>query len=203
MTSIWYKHPSFYESGMKIIHGRDFYKRFEEIAQIIGKNKSVLDLGAGAFTLARFLDKSCSYEGWDLNKTFVEYYRKKRLNVKHRNCLDFGNYPPVDCITLIDILHHVGKNRGLLIEKCLAHTKEKLIICEPYKGKESGFYWFLVWLRQTLKLERLVGDYDGINEQGHGYYIMKKNDLIDFLRSYGNCKIIRKYMNIIAIYDKK
>jgi len=202
MTAIWYKHPKFYEFGMKIIHGKEFYKRFERISRIIGKNKSVLDLGAGSFTLARFLDKSCSYEGWDLNKVFTKYYKKKGLNVKYKNCLDYKDYPIVDSITLIDILHHIGEKRGILIEKCLAHANNKLIICEPYKGKESRFYWFLVWLRQNLKLEKLIGDYDGINEQDYGYDIMKKNDLINFLRYYGDCKIVKKDMNIIAIYNK-
>lgn len=203
MPALWYHHPRLYIFGMTLIHGKEFRNRFKRIAKIIGKNKSVLDLGAGPPMLYYFLGKGCKYEGWDLNKKFVDYYNKRGINMKLCDCLDYHNYPDVDCIVLCDILHHVAPNQSVLLRNALKKTKEIVIVCEPFKGKENPFYWFSVKVRQKIGLERIFGDFDGINKKCHHYPIMSKKELINFLNSHGECKIIKKKISLTALYKVK
>ncbi len=190
MPSIWYYHPLLYEFGAILLQGNRYNRMLSRVAEMIGKNKSVLDLGAGTCRLASMLDSTCTYEGWDLNQRFVSYYQRKGINVKLMDVFQYSSYPPVDCIVLLNVFHHVAPRQSVLLRQCLEHAGEKVIVCELFRNVESRpIYWRLVRLREILGLEKLIGDWDGVNREFDRYPLMSKDELRAFLDKHGRCKI--------------
>lgn len=153
MTSISYRVPQLYEIGVKILHGNTLPLRYSKIAQEIGRNKKVLDLGCGTALLYPYLD-SCEYMGWDLNDSFVRYCQKKGLNVNKKDIFQFSEYPPCDYIVLCDILHHVFPRDELLLKEAV--KKANVIAVEPCSKRRLPKP--LVFL-----YDQVIGDADGIN----------------------------------------
>ncbi len=159
MKSLMYRSPKLYNFFMRLMHGKYFLYKYKEIARIIGKNKNVLDLGCGTGLLSKFLDKSCIYEGWDLNEDFLKH--KNDLNVKCKNVLDFNSYPDSDVIIIADLLHHITPRH----EELLVNARKKakyVIILEPKYNLIGGglrLGGFLYRLFDTI-----LGDNDGIND---------------------------------------
>jgi SAM-dependent methyltransferase len=202
MTSIWYKHPALYNLGMHLVHGKKLKDRFKYIADMIGKDKSVLDLGAGTCDLVRQLHKSCVYEAWDMNDSFVRYYSRKGVNLKKKNILDFDKYPSADVIVLVDVLHHVNPKHKLLLKECIKRAKLKVIVSEGYKGPETNSYYKFVKIRKLLKIDGLLGDRDGINDELHDNNILPEHELRAFLKNFGDCSIRKMGMSLVATYEK-
>lgn len=153
MKSLPYRFPHLYDIGIKILLGSILTLRYTKIAQEIGKNKEVLDLGCGTAQLCNYLD-SCEYTGWDLNDSFVKYCRKRGLNVYKRNIFEFSEYPESDYIVFCDILHHVTPKDELLVKE--AAKRAKVIAVEPCSQRKLPRA--LVFL-----YDQLIGDADGIN----------------------------------------
>ena len=203
MPSIWYYHPLLYELGAILLQGNRYRNVLSHVAQIVGENKSVLDLGAGTCTLASLLHSSCTYEGWDLNRKFVDYYQRRGINVKFMDCLDYEKYPVADCISLGNMLHHVAPDQSFLLERCLEHAKEQVVVLELYRGVEQRpIYWRLVRLREILGLEKIIGDWDGINARFDRYPLMSKDELRGFLERHGQCAIteLDNMSMLLAVY---
>jgi SAM-dependent methyltransferase len=202
MTSIWYKHPVLYNLGMRLVHGKKLEERFRYIAGVIGRNKSVLDLGAGTCDLVRQLHRSCRYEAWDMNPSFCGYYSRRGINLKRRNILDFSKYPGADVIVLVDILHHVNPKHRILLKECIRQARMKVIVSEGYKGTETNRYYQFVKIRKMLKIDGLIGDRDGINDKLHDNNILPERELRAFLKEFGDCSIRKMGMSLVAVYEK-
>ena len=201
MASIWYYHNSLHKLAIFLIHGGGYNKRFVRISNMIGKKKSVLDLGCGTCILSKFLDRTNFYEGWDLNENFVDYNKKRGINVKLKDCFEYKGRPKFDYIVLSDILHHLSiKKRDILLRNCIIHAKEKVIVIEPFIDKKHKIYWSLVRLRKLSGIEKIFGDYDGINKEQDSYIILDKSNLIRFLKRYGKFKFYEEGKSLIAIY---
>jgi SAM-dependent methyltransferase len=168
MVSFFYTNSFLYNLMLNLIHGGFLKKRYSLISKIIGKNKKVLEIGCGTSLIYPYLDKSVSYEGWDLNKNFINESKKKGLNVKLKSAFDYNSYKKVDVILIVDVLHHVVPRHEELIKKIKSKAK-MIIIAEPFNSKSS----FLGWLNRSnnkpikylLKAyNRAMGDNDGINK---------------------------------------
>jgi hypothetical protein len=72
--SLMYRYPGLYNYILKIIHGKALNKRFEIIGEEIGADKRVFELGSGTSLIYPFLHRGCTYEGWDLNERFLEFF---------------------------------------------------------------------------------------------------------------------------------
>ena len=158
MKSIMYLSPKIYNFFLRIIHGKNYFLRFKLISKIIGKNKKVLDLGCGTGQLYRFLDKSCEYEGWDLNEKFVGSTRN--INTRCKSVFDFDDYPAVDVIVMSDLLHHVMPNHIELLTK--AKEKAKIVIVLESKSAIVNVNNRLIYLLFKI-YDKIIGDNDGIN----------------------------------------
>jgi SAM-dependent methyltransferase len=153
MKSLPYKIPRLYEIGVRILLGKTVSLRYSRIAQEIGSNKKVFDLGCGTGMLYSYLD-SCTYTGWDLNDSFVRYCQKKGLNVHKKDIFKFSEYPKCDYIVCCDILHHVIPKDELLLREAV--KRATVIATEPCSQRR---------LPQKLVFlyDQVIGDADGIN----------------------------------------
>ena len=191
MTSIMYKFPKAYDLFLLIIHRKKLSERYMFISKIIGKNKRVLDLGCGTCLLYKYLDKSCTYEGWDLNKNFINE-NKNNLNVKLKNVFDYKDYPENDVIVISDLLHHIVPRHDELVKKVKKKTK-KLIIIEPTVGINIiGTKNTFIKIINKL-IDKILSDDDGINTfEDRSKWFEKKEDVYKFFIKF-NPKLIKEF----------
>lgn len=156
MSSILYSNSKFYEALLQVFHVGSWDKRYQLMADLVGKNKKVLDVGSGTGILSKFLDQSCKYTGIEQNTKFVNFAKKRNLNIIYGNIFDI-NFPKSDVVVISDILHHVIPNHEKLIEKSLK-SAPVLVICEP--NHQEGFFNFIGKSKLFFKI---FGDNDGIN----------------------------------------
>ncbi len=197
MKSVMYLSPKIYNFFLRIIHRKYFLFRYKEIARSIGKNKKVLDLGCGTGLLYKFLDKSCEYEGWDLNEKFLK--NMKGINTKYKNVFDFDDYPTSDVIVICDLLHHVMPRHKELLITAKEKTK-RLIVLESksaiVKIKNRTIY-FLYKVFDTL-----IGDSDGINSYDERMkYFDNKEDAFKFFSDFNPLYIKEIGSDYLIIFD--
>jgi len=75
--SIFYRFPLLYIWGIRLIHKSDFSKRYQYISSFVREGDSVLEPGCGPAILADFLPQGSSYQGFDTNRDFVNYAKKR------------------------------------------------------------------------------------------------------------------------------
>lgn len=202
MSSIFYKHSLLYNTFLRMIHGKKLKERYKKVSELVGKNKRVLDLACGTSKIIEYLDDSCSYEGWDLNKSFINYSKKKGLSVKLKNVLDFQDYPENDVILIIDFLHHICPDHDELVDKVIEKTR-KLIIVEPYTAL-NPLYKSKFFKKLIIPINILFGDYDGINSPKKlNKWSYEEKSLKKFFRKKGAEKIINSGMDLIAVINNE
>lgn len=196
--SFLYWHPIIYKVGLWLYHGRNLRKRYEYIAKEIGKNKTVLEPGCGPGLLAKYLDPSCKYIGFDIDPIFVKHAKKKGLNIYKGDALKAKSYKKADAIVLCDFVHHIGrKDEKKMLRLCNRFSK-KIIICEqpaPELLKRMTFYvWAYNYLDQdiagkvNLALQRTKKEL--IRDMRKGFGIIRKKKKIkkigkDYIVIYG------------------
>ena len=198
MTSISYQFPKIYNIFLCFFE-KNTEKKYKLIAKLVGNNKKVFELGCGTALLSDWLDKSCSYIGWDLNNKFINYCHNKGLNVFKKDIFDFDEYPKNDVIVISNVLHHVAHKDKTLIYQARRKTK-MLIITEPIKGLSyqkipSILYWFY---------DKIFGDNDGINslKDRKKWGFDNREDVEKYFNTLNAKKIIflKKSEKFIAIF---
>jgi len=164
--SFFYKGPRIYKALLRLSQGKNWKRRYKIIAQKIGKNKIVLEPACGPAPLTDFLDKSCSYKGFDINENFIKYLKKRGFKAKVGNAFNSKYYSKADVVVLCDVLHHFGPaDEKKVIKLCINSAKEKLIICEPFK--DYLLKNFPAWFPGARTFLEKVHDYvdkDGYNQ---------------------------------------
>ena len=198
MKALPYIHPKLYQLFLLLLHRKNLVKRYTYLSREIGRNKVVFELGCGIGILAKYLDKSCEYMGWDLNATFIKYLRKMGLNAELKDIFNFKEYPENDITVIIDVLHHVAPKERILIQNALKTTK-KLIVVEPSSPYKFGrvqhisrFYYFY---------DLFLGDNDGINPLHRRIsWNFSEKDLKNYFISLGASKINYIGKDVVAIF---
>jgi len=194
-----YRYPRLYNLILNIVHGKSLKKRFEIIGKEIGENKKVFELGSGTSLIYPFLHKDCKYEGWDLNERFLNFCRRKGINVSSKDIFNVNDYPENDVILICDLLHHVIPDHEKLVLEALKKTK-KLIISEPARSFKPPKI-----LKPVLTLfTYLVGDFDGINPPNKTLeWDYNEDKLRNFFQNLGCSKTITVGWDMIAVFDLK
>jgi len=196
-----YRHPKIYNLILKFLHGNALDERFKIMAEEVGKNKKVLDVGCGPGNFAEYLDSTCDYSGIDLNEKFIAHAKEKGLNVKLGDLLDEKNYTNCDVTIICDILHHVVPDDKTVVEMCKKKSA-KTIICEPF-SEENFLNGILDKFRDNRLFHNLFGEGDGVNTyddmkewNAHG-----KDDVIELMENYGAKRTIVVGNDVIGIID--
>lgn len=201
MSSIPYLSPRIYNFWQRIIE-RERKTIFQKISRLIGENKKVFELGCGPAILYFYLQKGCSYIGWDLNKRFVNYAKKRGIKVERKDIFDFKNYPESDVIVICNLLHHIFPRDEILIKNALKKTK-KLIVLEPYRISKIDFFPFPIF----YLYDKVIGDNDGINDFSKRKRWKFDNlfSLKEYFRKRGAQKIyiLRKTKKVLAVFENE
>ena len=206
--SIFYRNPRLYSVYLRLCF--PFFnvrKRFKLISKEIGKNQRVLDIACGPGILFRCLDRSCTYNGFDLNEKFISHINKKHnFNLKTGSVIDEKLYSNADVIVAMDILHHIPrKQREKVIELCLKYANKKLIVCEPFV---PPFFKKKSWFTRIAECLFESTESDGFNRVTlkQGYYEDElKKAMQDNFNAKKKVKVtIKKDIagHLIAIYEK-
>ena len=153
-----YRHPRVYDFFSWFVYPKRLMSRFREE---VGQNNSVFDVAAGYGRIVDFIDPTNSYSGIDLNEIFVRYGQKHGRNVVLGDILEKKSYKPSDIFILVDIVHHLSKEKlETLFDLVFEHAQKKVVILEPTFGRLGGrhgaFGKFADWFMKTM-------DYDGFN----------------------------------------
>ena len=200
-TSISYKSAKAYNILISIVDRGITENKFSRIAEIIGKNKKVFELGCGTGFLHDYLDKGCSYIGCDLNKNFIDDCRRRGLKVFQKNVFDFDDYPKSDVIVISDVLHHIAPRDKELIREAKKRTKQ-IIVTEPTERLKYGNS--KIWFYAYKIFDKFLGDNDGINsfEDRKNWGFNNEQDVREYLKEFSPKKIIflgKKKEKFIAI----
>ncbi len=158
-----FRNPWLYSLSIRLLH----FDGFKKIKDIIGKEKNVFEPACGFGRLQRYLYDSCSYSGIDLNEIFINFGKKRGLDIRIGDVLEETNYIKSDIIILCDILHHLTKDKiQEVVSIATKFAKEKIVIMEPtFVGLASGKGFFS---RLAAKVFARV-DFDGINNIEHWF----------------------------------
>lgn len=198
VKSILYKYPWMYKLGLRFLHGKSLEKRYKYISNEIGKNKKVLEPGCGPALLASYLNEGCIYYGFDINNEFINYAKKKGINVYYGDCLKTEPYRKSDVIVLCDVLHHLGReNEKKVLQLCNKNSK-KIIICEQPVSTLFKKILFAVWIfnyldkdgRGKVDIQKLRTERELLSDMQNGFSVFNRI----------NKKIVKIGKDIIAIY---
>ena len=187
---------------------------------------TLLDLSCGTGYLARYLDPYVDYEGWDLNRKFLNKLKldwekgrlkPRNIEVKVKNIFDYNTYPKEkkDVIVLSAILHHVFPKHIELVENAKQYAR-RIIICEPYavKPKDINAHdWtarLIMFLTKHLpekiykQLDIFFADNDGINSyDDRSAWIYDEKGLRELYSSLGIKKIYSLVDELIGVWEEE
>ena len=186
-----FQNPWLYSLSIRLLH----FNGFKKIRNIIGKKKNVFEPACGFGRLQKYLYDSCSYSGIDLNEIFINFGRKRGLDIKIGDVLEEKNYIKSDIIILCDILHHLTRdNIHRVVSIAKKFAKEKVVILEPsFIGLASGKGFFS---RQVAKVFTKI-DFDGINKIEH--WIPRQ----DYRKLFKHLKETNKFANMKIQISKR
>ncbi len=165
-ASIFYRYPRLYKSSLRLLHGKEFGKRYRYIAGLVGRRETVLEPGCGPVVLGTFLPGGAKYSGFDMNEAFVKHAKGDGWKVWSGDALEKKNYNSADVEVACDVYHHMsGQNRDKFIKLCWKTAKRAFVICEPGGGESDG-----VW-EGIKKGIAAWGDRDGTNKITAEHYI--------------------------------
>lgn len=204
--SIFYKFPLLYIWGLKWIHKSNFSKRYQYISNQVRVGDLVLEPGCGPAILADFLPPGSFYKGFDTNRDFVNYAKKRHPEVSIGDVLNFNNYCKAAVVVVCDVLHHINPvDRKKFIDYCYRSADVMFIICDPGKKMDQmPKYLHPLWKRITEWSEK-----DGTNDFKYehlltrGQLINEIDNGFDVISSSVKREIKEIGDDVVAIFFKK
>ncbi|MCH8329572.1 MAG: class I SAM-dependent methyltransferase [Nanoarchaeota archaeon] len=154
----------------------------------------------------KYLHPSCSYSGIDLNEKFINFGRKRGLDIRLGDALQESNYVKSDIIILCDILHHLTMDEiKRVVSIATKFAKEKVVIMEPaFVGLASGKGFFSRFLAKIFAKI----DFDGINNIENWFTKQDYYKLFKYLKSANNfsdmkIQLFRQYYWVELVSNKK
>lgn len=195
MISPVYWHPIIYQLFLRIIYGRHFKERYQQVTNLIPTGSQVVDICCGDCAIYRFFlrKKGVHYLGLDINPLFVRWVKKRRIPVRLFDvCKD--EIPSAEYIIMLGSLYQFIPYHKEIVDKMLKAATKKVIITERIRG---------AFCSSTNPLISFIAKRSADPGTGHKIYRFNEENLIRFLRSYG-IKLKRYYkicesMEIIAV----
>ncbi len=198
MKSFVYYHPRVYDFLIRFL----YLDGLKILKKLVGTGKSVFEPACGYGRMQKYLDKSCTYAGIDLNEQFVDYGRKRNRDLGVGNVLDDKVYKQSDVILLADILHHLKmKDIRKLLAIAADFAREKIVIIEPvfvHIGSKKN-----IFSRAIAGFMRYL-DSDGYNDIEKWLSRDEYDELFTSLKESNNVKDMKithfRYHDFVEMY---
>ena len=192
---IIYRSAWIYKLAMRLLYRTTYKQKYELVAQAIPEGASVVDLCCGDCTIYPLLAaKNCKYIGLDINSKFVEWNRKKGIDVRLWDGTDM-DIPEADVVCIQSAFYHFIPNERQLLERMLNRARRRVIIAEPVNN------WTQIEIpllhKIAIKLTKV-----------HGRAFERRFTEDDFTKLFsdfpkGQVKFDRLPREMIAVIDKK
>jgi hypothetical protein len=130
-----YWHPFIYRTLIRGLYGRAFDERYEILASLIEPRSSVVEvcMGDAYLYLNHLRPLDVSYLGLDINRTFVDYARKRDVPAEVHD-LRLQPVPQADFVLMQGSLGQFMPRHAELLEKLQAGARKNLIVSEPVRN---------------------------------------------------------------------
>ena len=194
MRGIIYNNVFLYQAAMRAIYGRDFKIRYEAVASNIEKGWSVLDLCCGDCHIAKFLDKSVSYEGMDFNEVFLKRAKRNGIKASFR---DLKKGPGIerkfDCVMMMGSLHQFSPEEDRILDVMKKAALKRIIVSEPCRNIVSSGNKYLAFLAKVVS--------NPGNDRISEIKRFTREDIMDIFRRHAVARVIDAGKDLIGIFD--
>lgn len=136
-TGWLYDSPLLYSLAMRYLYGKSYLASYQQIADFIKPNSSILDVCCGDGQLYEALkNKKVNYLGLDLSKKFIKHLKDKSIPANFCD-VQKSDIPRSDYIVLQRSLYQF-ENPEKIVQKLLDSTNKKLIIAESINNLGDG-----------------------------------------------------------------
>jgi hypothetical protein len=155
---------------MRLLYHKNFYARYQAIAEEIPDSASVVDICAGdAYLYSNFLiKKNIRYTGLDNSPFFLSWAQKKGIDYHKINVIN-DQIPKGDVIVMMASLYQFIPNEKEILHKLIRSARQKVIISEPISNLSSSHHSIIARMANRLTTPFEVSDqYTGerFNEEG-------------------------------------
>lgn len=129
MSSFIYKNILFYRFTMNLLYKGNYTNRFDSVCEQI-QGKTVTELCFGDTIIAAYCKKKgISWQGFDINRNFVNKALEKGFSAKHADIRNI-NLPSAETVIICGSLYHFHDQLEKLLTQILV-ASSRIIISEP------------------------------------------------------------------------
>ena len=125
---------------MRVLYGRYYASRYQEIAALIPDGATVLDLCCGPAQLYRqyLRSKKVEYRGLDINPRFIKQLQSENVDGQVWDLRENNQLPPADYVLMQASLYHFLPDTQPIIDRMLEAARRQVIIAEPIRNLSSS-----------------------------------------------------------------
>jgi len=125
---------------MRVLYGRYYASRYQEIAALIPHGATVLDLCCGPAQLYRqyLRSKKVEYRGLDINPRFIKQLQSENVAGQVWDVRENNQLPSADYVLMQASLYHFLPDARPIIDRMLEAARRKVIIAEPIRNLSSN-----------------------------------------------------------------
>lgn len=142
---------------MRVLYGRYYASRYQEIAALIPYGATVLDLCCGPPQLyCRYLrSKKVEYKGLDINQRFIKQLQSENVDGQVWDLRENNQLPSADYVLMQASLYHFLPDARPIIDRMLEAARSQVIIAEPIRNLSSSRF---ALVRRIARYLTKVGD---------------------------------------------
>jgi len=134
--SLIYKNPYLYLLSMRVLYGRHYWSRCQEVADLIPSKATVLDVCCGPAQLyhdhLRF--KEVRYKGLDINRRFINQLVRQGAEGQVWDLTKNDPLPPADYVVMQASLYQFLPDAAAIVDRMLQAAGEQVIVAEPVRN---------------------------------------------------------------------
>jgi len=125
---------------MRVLYGRHYASRYQEIAALIPEGATVLDLCCGPAQLYRgyLRSKKVEYRGLDINQRFIKQLQSENADGQVWDVREDKQLPPADYVLMQASLYHFLPDTQPIVDRMLEAARRQVIIAEPIRNLSSS-----------------------------------------------------------------
>ena len=125
---------------MRMLYGRYYASRYQEIAALIPDGATVLDLCCGPAQLYRqyLRSKKVEYRGLDINPRFIKQLQSENVDGQVWDLRENNRLPSADYVLMQASLYHFLPDAQPIMDRMLEAARRQVIIAEPIRNLSSS-----------------------------------------------------------------